>query len=276
MRAIAVIRETIRSFGEDKVSLLAASLAYYTLLSIFPLILGLLAVASVAFDDPAARQRLIRGIAAQFPGSEALVVTTVDDLVRGRGAAGVVATLGLIWSASGIFSALTAALDVIWKVPRSRGLIQSALLAIGLVFGVGLIFVVSLLLGTALSIATSLQVPVVGTSLSELPLLLPLLSLVLPLLITFLVTASIYRYVPNRPLTWSISWPGAVLASVLFEAGKDVFVWYLSTFAHLNAVYGSIGTVIALLIWSYYAAIMLLLGAELNATLARRRRAIHP
>lgn len=271
MKVIPVIRETIRAFDRDKVSLLAASLAYYTLLSIFPLILGLLAVAGAIFNDPTTRERFIRGVAAQFPGAEALVTSTVENLVRGRGAAGVVATLGLIWSASGIFSALTVALDVIWKTPHQRSLIHSAMLAVGLIFGVGLIFVVSLLLSTALAVLANLPVPVVGTSLSDLPVLFPLLSLVLPLLITFLVIASIYRYVPNRPLTWGIVWPGALLASVLFEVGKEIFVWYLSTFAYLSAVYGSIGTVIALLTWSFYAAIMLLFGAELNATLARRR-----
>jgi len=272
MRAISVIRETVAAFGRDNATLLAASIAYYTLLSIFPMILGLLAIAGVVFTDPATRDRLVRGIASVFPGSENLILATINQVVQGRGPAGIVATLGLLWSASGVFSTINVALDTIWKVPRRRNLIESALLALGLVLAVGLAFVVSLLLSTALTIATSLDLPLLGVRLSDVRLLLPLLSVALPFCVTFAVLALIYRYVPSRRLDWRVVWPGALLASVLFEMSKELFVWYLSRFADLNAVYGSVGAVIALLTWAYYAAIVLLLGAEFQATLARRRR----
>ncbi|MGH2459179.1 MAG: YihY/virulence factor BrkB family protein [Chloroflexota bacterium] len=273
MKVISVVRELIADFGEDRGSLLAASIAYYTLLSIFPLILGLLALAGVFFSDPATRDRLVHGIASAFPGSETLILGTVDDVVRGKGPAGIVATLGLIWSASGVFGAMSTALNAIWRVPHQRNVILNALLAIGLVLAVGLVFVASLVLSTVLTVAAKLDVPLLSVSLDQVPLLFPLLSLALPLAITFAIFALIYRVVPNRYLGWRDVWPGAVLASALFEVSKQVFVVYLSEFAHLNAVYGSIGAVIALLIWSYYAAIVLLLGAELDAVLWRGRHA---
>jgi membrane protein len=269
MKTISIIRETIASFGRDRGTLLAASIAYYTLLSIFPMILGLLAIAGVIFDDPATRERFVTGVASLFPGSESLIVSTIDDVVSGRGSAGLVATLGLLWSASGVFSTVAVALNTIWRVPSERNPIASAVLAVALVFGVGLIFGLSLLLSTALAIVANLRVPLLGVSLADVPLLIALFGLALPLLMTFAVFAFIYRFIPNRWLGWSVVWPGAVLASFLFEVGKQVFVWYLSSVAHLNAVYGSIGAVIAMVVWSYYAAIILLIGAEFNATLAR-------
>ncbi len=276
MKAISVVREMIRDFGQDNGPLLAASMAYYTLLSIFPMILGLIALAGVFFTDPATRDRLVRGIASLFPGSEDLILGTIDDVVRGRGPAGMVATLALIWSASGVFSAMSTALNVIWRVPRQRGAILSGLLAIGLVLAVGIVFLVSLVLSTVLTVAARLDLPLLGISLGQIPALLPLLSLAVPLVITFAIFALIYRVVPNRRLEWRDVWPGGVLASFLFEVSKQIFVVYLSEFANLNAVYGSIGTVIALLIWSYYASFVLLLGAELNAVLWRISRRNEP
>lgn len=273
MKAISIIRETISAFGQDRGTLLAASIAYYTLLSIFPMALGLLAITGLVFTNPASRARLVQDMASLFPGSESLIRETVAEVVRGRGPAGIVATLGLLWSASGVFSAISAALDSIWRVPDRRGFIASAVLAMGLVLAVGLMVVASLILSTILTLAVALHLPLLGFSVSEIPLLFPLLSLALPFLITLGILASIYRYVPNRRLVWRDVWPGAILAGTLFELGKQIFVWYLSRFAHLNAVYGSIGTVIALLIWSYYAAVVLLLGAELDAVLARRQAA---
>lgn len=272
MKAISVVRETIAGFGQDKGSLLAASIAYYALLSIFPMILGLLALAGVFFTDRSTQVRLVQGIASTFPGSEDLILTTVTDLVSGKGTAGLVATIGLIWSASGVFGAISTALNAVWRVPRQRNVVVSALLAIGLVFAVGLIFVLSLILSTVLTVAAHLNVPLLGLRLGEIPLVFSLLSLALPLVITFAVFVLMYRFVPNLRLGSRDVWPGAVLASALFEVSKQLFVVYLSDFAHLNAVYGSIGAVIALLVWCYYAAIVLLLGAEFNAVLWRRRR----
>src|SRR5439155_20436877 len=94
-----------------------------------------------------------------------------------------------------------------------------------------------------------------------------------PLLITFAIFLLLYRWVPNVTVAWTCAWPGALLAAVLFEASKQLFAFYLSSFAHLNAVYGSIGAVIALVTWAYYSAIVLLLGAEFDVALDRFREA---
>ena len=77
---------------------------------------------------------------------------------------------------------------------------------------------------------------------------------------------------PNVKLAWRCAWPGALLAAILFEASKQLFAFYLSRFAHLNAVYGSIGAVVAMVTWAYYVAIVLILGAEFNVAVERHRR----
>ncbi|HLH73137.1 MAG TPA: YihY/virulence factor BrkB family protein, partial [Chloroflexota bacterium] len=241
MRALEIARETVAAFQRDRGTTYAAVIAYYTLLSVFPLILGMIAVLGIVFSDPSVRAQFISSVAGLFPGSASFIQQTVQQVMRGRETAGIIAVIGLIWSASGVFGAITQALDVIWAVPHGRGLIQSTALAVGMVLGVGIIFVASLLLSTALSVAVNYHLPLLDWSLTSIPLFFPLLSLALPWLVTFGIFVGLYWFVPNTPLTWPDAWPGAVLASALFEVSKQVFVWYLANFTHYTAVYGSIG-----------------------------------
>jgi membrane protein len=266
-----VIRATIDAFGRDNASTLAAAIAYYTLLSIFPLILGLVAILGVVVSDPAVRDSLINTLAGLFPGASDLISQTINEVVAGRGVAGLVATLGLLFSASGVFSAINVALNQVYHVPRQRSFIVNTLAAIVAVLAIGVVFLASLVLTAVLRLLATFNVPVLGISLGEVPLLLPLIGFLLPLVITIGLFAAAYRYVPNVSLTWGDVWPGALLAGLLFEVGKQLFAWYLSAFAHLNAVYGSLGAVIALVSWAYYAALLFLVGAELNATLGREK-----
>jgi membrane protein len=268
VKVVSLARTTIEAFGRNDGTVLAAAIAYYTLLSIFPLILGLLALLGIFFSDPAVREEFVAAVAGLFPGSGPLIQQTVDQVVAGRGAAGFVATLGLIWGGSGVFGSISLAMDRIWQVDQTRNPILTTVRAVALVPAVAVVFVASLLLSATLRVAGDLGVPVLGTNLASLPLLFPVLGFALPLVITFGIFCLVYGLMPDRVLLWHQIWPGALLASVLFEAGKQIFAWYLGAFAHYNTVYGSIGAVIALVTWAFFAAILLLIGAQLNAVLS--------
>jgi len=267
VKVLSLAQAVIAKYNQDNGNILASALAYYTLFSIFPLVLGLVAVASFFVPSNGARDDFIHAIAAQFPGSSSLIENTLQELIAGRGAATIVATLGLIWGASGVFGALSLALDHIVGARQARGLIGSTLVAIGLVFGVGILFIASLAVSTILRIAFTTKLPVIGVALNDVPLLYALVGLALPLLITFLAFCFLYHFVPSVHLPWDTIWPGALLAAVLFEIAKQVFVFYITVFPWFNAVYGSIGAVIVLLFWAYCASIVVLVGAEFNAVL---------
>ena len=270
MKVFALAKETVAKFSQDNGNILAAALAYYTLFSIFPLILGLVAIAGFAVPQNGARDHFIQAIASQFPGSDAFIETTVRQVIQGRGAAGIIATIGLIWSASGVFGALTLSLDRITGSRQPRGFVGSTLLALGLVFGVGALFIFSLVVSALLGIAFSTRLPVVGLSLSEIPALYPLVAFVVPMVVTFFALGFLYHFVPSEHMPWNDVWPGAIIAATAFEVAKQLFAIYLGTIANFNAVYGSIGAVIGLLTWAYYASIVVLIGAEFNVVLSRR------
>src|SRR5262249_44532608 len=143
-KAVALARATFEAFGRNNGTILAAAIAYYTLLSIFPLILGLLALLGIFFSDPTVHAEFVAAVASIFPGSAPLIEQTVEQVVAGRGPAGVIATLGLIWGGSGVFGSISLAMDRIWQVEQMRNPILATVRAVALVPAVALVFVASL------------------------------------------------------------------------------------------------------------------------------------
>jgi membrane protein len=267
MRVLPVARQVFRAFIAHQGWLLAAAIAYYTLLSVFPLVLGLVAVLGAFLSDPTAQAEFVAAIAGLFPGSGPLIQETVGQVVAGSGTAGFVATIGLILAATGVFVGVSQSLDIVWEAPRTRSVLGATLLAVALVLAVGLIFVVSLVLSAVARVVQNASVPGAPGTLATISLVVRVVDLIAPFVLAFGVFAGIYKFVPNVHLRWEQVWPGALFASVLFELSKQIFGWFLATFANYNAVYGSIAAVIALVTWAFVVAIILILGAELNAVL---------
>jgi membrane protein len=264
-----IIGLTIRSFLADDCTTRASVIAYATLMSLFPLLLVVLTAIGYVIADPSTHAQLVDGIAGVFPGASDLIQQTVDSVVKNRGSATIFATLTLLWSASGVFGALNRNVNAIWKVPKERGFLESSVLALFMVVAVALVFLVSLLVSTLFQLAHQFTLPFIDLAPLAAPGVYPLLALALPAVTTIGLFTLIYRFIPNIPIKWSIAFSGGLVAGLLFELGKQLFALYLSSFAHFDAVYGSIGAVIALLTWAYYSANILLLGCEVSHAAAK-------
>ena len=267
---MALARGTIRRFRAHDCPLLAAGLAFYTILSLFPLSLGLTAVFGFLLENAALREHLIAMVGGVFPGSTDLIISTVAESVGAWQTSGVVSLVALMGTASLIFAAIRRALDRAWGVERTRPFVHRRLLEAAMVGSIVLLVLASWAAVSLFSVVqpllpTVLEVPGAGW-----------LAGVVTALTSFVLSlgafALLYRYVPNAAPTWSDIRFGAVLAAILFEASKYAFSWYLTSFARYSLIYGSLGTTIAFLMWAYLAALILLLGAELTAEYARLRR----
>ena len=267
---LALARGTIRRFRAHDCSLLAAGLAFYTILSLFPLLLGLTAIFGPLLEDTALQQQFITRLGNAFPGSADLVTRTFNEVAGGQRTVGVVSLVTLIWSANQVFVAIRRALNRAWGVKRThpfihRRLLEAAMLGSILLLvlvswaGVALFSAIRPLLPATLALPGSGPVAESVTALTSFALSLGAFAL-------------LYRYVPKANVTWSDVRLGALLAAILFEAGKYAFSWYLTSFARYSLIYGSLGTTIVFLVWTYLVALILLLGAELTAEYARLRR----
>lgn len=268
---VAIVVETIERFGADECPTRAAALAYYAFFSLFPLAIGLTALASWLLAGLELEDELLDVLVGYFPAAEGLIRENIAQAISLRGPATIVAVSGLIWSARAIFAAILDALHRAFGVERPRHIVLRTLVQIGLVLSVGLFFVLSLLATTVLRLLASVELPYIGWRPFANPPWEVLVALV-PFAMSLVAFLVLYRFLPNAPIAWSDVLAGGVLAAVAFELAKQGFVWYTQNIARFELVYGSLGAVVALLLWAYISSLILLAGAELSATIYRRRR----
>ena len=268
-----LLRDTARAWTEDKVPRLGAALAFYSILSIAPLLIIAIAVAAVAFGERAAKGELV-GQIEKMVGAEG--AKAIQDMLANahKPGSGLIATIlgvaTLLAAASGVFGQLQDALNTIWEVrPKpGRGLlagIKDRLLPFLMVLATGALLLVSLALSTAVSATLAL-----ATKLT--PGLAPLLQLgdvLVSAVVVTLLFAMIFKLLPDAKVAWRDVWVGASLTTVLFLIGKAAIGIYLGRGSYGSA-YGAAGSLVVLLVWTYYSSQILFFGAEFTKTYADR------
>jgi membrane protein len=274
------IKETISDWIDDGAARLAAALAYYSLLSLAPLLVISIAIAGFVFGHDAARGRVAGELGAVVGAQAAEGIQSVVANARSP-VSGVLSTIvgvvTLFIGASGVFGELQSSLNSIWEVKRKpgRGIwgeIKDRFLSFTMVLGVAFLLLVSLVLNSILS--------AIGAKFSEvLPggeLLWQALNFAFSLSVITGLFALIFKYVPDAAIKWRDVWLGAAVTAGLFTIGKFLLALYLGK-AAIGSSYGAAGSLIALVVWVYYAAQILLLGAEFTQVQARRSgRQIRP
>jgi membrane protein len=270
---LGIIRDAIESFGDARGSEAAASMAYYTLFSLFPLLLALVAAGSYFLDQQQVFQQVVDLIAEAFPISQSLIEENIQQVLQMRGAVGLIGLGVALWSTSGAFTVLTRNINRAWRTAEPRGFFKSRVIALGMVGTLAVLLVVSLLLSTTLNVLSRFEVPLVDLeSLYGTPLWTALSDLIPWVFIVFVFLA-LYRWVPNAEVRWSAAFSAALAVAVAWEIVANAFAWYVgSGLARYRIVYGSLGTVVALLFWIYLSSWIIIFGAHLSAAVSRHAR----
>jgi membrane protein len=262
--AVELAVRVVHELQDDDATHMAAGVAFYAVLSLFPLLLGLIAIFGLFLPAQDVQEELFDFFERNLPGSIDVLKANIEDVIRLRGAIGVVSLILLLWSASSMFSALGRAINRAWDVHRDRPFHIRKLRDLTMSIGVGGLFLLSMGATSVFSILESWDLPF-GTAAADFGARLLGFGFSLGI---FLV---LYKFMPNTKTYWRYVWPGAVLAAVLFEVAKTLFVFYLGSFGSYESVYGSVASVIILLIWIYISALILILGAEVSAEYGRMR-----
>ncbi|HJX38465.1 MAG TPA: YihY/virulence factor BrkB family protein [Anaerolineae bacterium] len=273
---LGVCERAYKGFSNHQGNANAAATAYYTLFSVFPLTLLLISLGSFVLDSEEAQRAALAAVGTYLPAAVELVESNIQRVLQLRGTASVVGLVGFIWAASGVFGSLSRGINKAWDLQRPRPAWAERILAAGLVLLIGLLFSLSLLSTAAFELVGRLaQILLPETGLDGLS-LLTLASTVLPYIFTVLLFAFLYAILPSTMVRWREALPGALLASFAWEVAKNGFTVYVGRFASYSLVYGSLGAVIAMLLWSYMSAMIILLGAEFTVQYARRMRGEAP
>lgn len=274
----ALLYRVILAFGDHEGAFMAAALAYYALLSLFPLLLLLIAVGSMFLTVQEAKDMALSTVGTYLPTALEVASRTVEEVLRERGAIGAVALLGLIWTASGVFGAIFRAVNRAWGESQPGPAWKSRLAALILVLIVGMLFIVNLIVSTTHSILQSWRLSIWGWDVFQDPAVSRLagwLSALVSLAVNIATFVVIYRFLPRAPVAWRDVWPAGVVAGIVYQLAKLIFTWWLGT-ARYNLVYGSLGAIVGVLLWSYVSSLILLMGAELTAQYGAWRRAGRP
>jgi membrane protein len=260
-------------FSTDRCTMMAASIAFYCAFSLAPTLLIVLAVAGWFFGADAARGQLFGEINGLLGNEVAAAVQTIVEHARHPSTAGPAALFSaalLAFGASATFASLNTALNVVFPAAARFGAVSSIalllkvrLISFGLVMGVAFLLVVSLVLDTTISF---IGARLFGNS----PLIVvgEIAQLVFGLAVLSSAFAALIKMLPDAPVRWRTAWSGAVVSALLFSGGRKLFALYLAHAGTANA-FGAAGSLAALMMWLYFSAAVLLLGAEIAAEVGR-------
>jgi membrane protein len=262
-----ILLRAVKSYGKDHGSSFAAGIAYYALLSIFPLAVFAVTLAGyVLRNDPDAQQRMINALLENLPlsGTEgrADLEKALAAVTSGRAGLGLLGLVGAAYSASSLFGAVRTALNTVFKVEKERPLLQGKLLDLGMVFGLGLLLLLSLALTATITIARKFSEEWFGDLYVLADVLLTVAYFVGPPIVSALIFMVLYKVVPHAEVGWKQAIPGAALAAIVFEVLKVGFAQYVSQFGNYDAVYGTLGFVIVFMFFAYISAQIVIFGAE--------------
>ena len=276
---IPLLKRSFSDWNDDNAPRLGAALAFYTILSISPLMILVVAIISLVFDRSSAQAHLLDQVGALMGPEGRSAVETM--LASGQKAsAGIFATLvglaTLVFGASGVFGELRSALNAIWEAkPQNTsgiwGILRERFFSFGMVVSVGFVLLVSLLASAALGAVTKFfsgLLPIPGFVLYVFNFLVSFAGIAI-------LFAFILKYVPETKVEWSDVRIGAVATALLFTIGKTLLGLYLGK-ASPGSAYGAAGSLVVMVIWVYYSAQIFFFGAEFTHVHAVARRTESP
>lgn len=271
---INLLYRTFQEMGADDATHMAAGVSYYAVLSLFPLTVGLISLFGLFLKTENLEGEIFAFFQTYLPGSKELLSANINATGNIRGFLGVVSFLGLFWSASMLFGAISRAVNRAWDIHEDRPFYIDKVRHIIMAFSVAPLFLMSIGTTAALQILGAHEIPTIGRIEFLDSNLIKVITRPIPFLFTLTIFLLIYKFTPNTRTEWKYIWPGAVAGAALFEVSKTVFVFYLDNFAHYEEVYGSVASLIVLLIWNYVSSLILIAGAELSSEYGRLRHGV--
>jgi membrane protein len=263
---VQLISRTAEGLSNIDATQKAAGVAYYAILSIFPLLLGLIALFGFFLPSVNLQDELLKFVGNNLPGATDIMRQNIMSIIRLRGILGVLSIVVLFWSGSTMFSAVSLAINRAWDIRRVRPFFIRKASEVGMAFGTGILFLLSLGASAIISILHRvLNLPAAHLIIVNVG------SRLIAFLLMLAVFLLLYKLVPNTKTHWRYIWPGALLAAILFELARTLFIFYLENFANYQLIYGSIASIIVLLVWIYYSAFIMILGAEFTSQYGRMR-----
>lgn len=271
-----LLRRTLSGWNDHETPRLGAALAFYTVLSLAPLVIVVIVIVGFVLGRSAAQGQVLSQVQSMVgqQGAEAVRSMMTNAQKPASGAiASIFGMITLLFGASGVFGELREALNKIWNVKPANagglwGMLKQRFFSFGMVFAVGFLLLVALVVSAFLAALGKYF----GGVLPMPEFALSAINFVVSLAGIAVAFALIFRYVPERKIPWRHIWPGASATSLLFVIGKSLIGIYLGK-AAVGSAYGAAGSLVVVIVWVYYSSMIFLFGAEFTHVLAQTSEA---
>lgn len=266
-RPARIARRAVEGFLAHEGLQYAGAMAYFGVLSLFQLLVLAIVVGSFLLGEGDVRTFVIEQVVAGTPLDAETVAKIIDSTIESRGSMTIISFAFLAWAGLGIFSALSNGIGRVFDRAPRRSFVKDKLIGLLLLLLTGVLAVASLVIGIATGILQSATseliggVPGGGT-------VVWLIGLLAPMLLIFIAFWFLYKVVPNLPVTWTDVLPGAIVATLLWTVLRFGFTWYATSVARYDSAFGPISTAITLLVFLYFASVIVLVGAEVARAVA--------
>jgi len=276
-----LLKETFSSFSENKVMKLSASLAYYTIFSMGPLLIVIISLCGLLFSKQAVEGKLY-DILKNFVGSDTAfsLQTMIERVGKDDQSfiAGIIGFVVLMLGATSIFSEIQDSINIIWGIqakPKKNWIkyLQNRFLSFSVIVSLGFLLLITLLISSLIEmVSNNLSLYFPNTTI----IVFYVINLLLTIFISTLIFGTIFKVLPDARIKWKDIFAGALVTSVLFLIGKFAISFYISH-TDVGSAFGAAGSLVVLLVWAYYSSVILYLGAEFTKAYASKYGGeIHP
>lgn len=265
-----ILKDAASGFMEDAALSHAAAIAYFTVFSLGPLLLIVIAIASLVFGHDQAQQAIVGQFAGLMGKSSGDALQTMVQGAGNTGSSTVATIIGavtLLITASGAFSEIQSSLNTIWKAEPKTGLsrlVRARIASLGLVMTLGFLMIASLVVSAGLSALGHW----VNGIFPAAKLIMSIVNAVISITLLSAMFAAIYKVLPDTEIAWRDVAVGAVATAILFTIGKSLIGMYIGS-SHIASSYGAAGALIIILLWIYYSGLIFLFGAEFTRAYAQ-------
>jgi len=266
-----LVKDSFAAWNADYATSMGAALSYYTLFSIAPLLILVIAIAGIVFGREAVQGQIVeqlRGLMGDQGATAVQGLLVSASRPESTVTATIVGTITLILGATSVCAELQSTLNRIWKVPEQGGAwsyVTARLRGMGLIVTTGFLLLVSLVVGAALAAFSTWW----GGFFPGWEAVMQAIDFVVSFAITTALFAAVYRALPSTPIAWRDVWMGACVTALLFTVGKLLIGLYIGH-AAVTSGFGAAGSIVIVLVWVYYSSQVFLLGAEFTHTYALR------
>ncbi len=262
--------QALRKFNDDNGFFLSSGIAFNILINLIPFVMLILAlIGAYLFNDQAVldySRAYFRDVA---PALDPKIVKYLRDVVQNRQIVGVLGFSGLLWFSTCVFGSMRIALNIVFQVKKSRGMLSGIGIDLLMIYLAGILLLLSMILSYAVIFLQGYQgrIPVAMG-----PAIQWILKYPLPLVLTVCMFFLIFKIIPNKEIRFASALQAALFTGLLWELAKHLFGWYVVHLVEYSIVYGSLSTVVVFVLWVYYSAMILIMGGEFAYFLEEDRK----